>query len=204
MGDLGDASRTQERGQGDVNNWNLYDWVIFTTRRFCLNCVWSEQRPPATCRASAEAIGSTSVVRIELDTGIDDMTIPEPELERLFELALAGRDHPDHTFYAGLPAFNHDAVLAVLSPDRKQAKRLHREYVWLGVISPPVATSRSGKSTRVQFLYTNRIADALKVGRIAAITSSAPAIERHDAAVRDERARSVPNGRGQIVSGGDC
>ena len=93
------------------------------------------------------------------------MKIPEPELEALYELSRAGRDHPDYSLYAGLPAFDHNAVLAVLSPDRTEAKRLHRMYVWLGVISPPVATSRAGRPVRVQYLYSNRIADALKVGQ---------------------------------------
>lgn len=110
------------------------------------------------------------------------MTIPEPELVRLFELALAGRDHPDHTLYAGLPAFNHDAVLAALSSDRTEAKRLHREFVWLGVISPPVATSRAGRTIRVQFLYTDRIADSLKVSRRGTSPNVASDIEqRHTA-----------------------
>ena len=93
------------------------------------------------------------------------MTNQEPELERLLELARADRDHPDYSLYAGLPAFNHNAVLAVLSPDRAEAKRLHREYVWRGIISPPVSTSRARKTIRVQFLYVNRIAEALKGGR---------------------------------------
>jgi len=80
------------------------------------------------------------------------MPMPEPELERLLDLSLADRDHPDYILYAGLPAFNHDAVLAVLSSDRLEAKRLHRMYMWMGVISPTTTTS-------------NRIADALKVGQ---------------------------------------
>ena len=87
-----------------------------------------------------------------------------PELHRLLALSRADRDHPDRVIYAGLPAFDHDAVLAILSSDRKEAKRLHREYVSLGLIAPPATTSRDGRTVRVQFLDSDRIAEVLKVG----------------------------------------
>ena len=87
------------------------------------------------------------------------------ELTRLRELGLAGRNHPDYTIYAGRPAFNHDAVLSALSPDRTTAKRLHREFLLLGLLSPTCTTSRGGRSIRVQFIYPDRIAEALKAGQ---------------------------------------
>jgi hypothetical protein len=92
------------------------------------------------------------------------MRVLEPELQKLLDLSRAGQAHPDVTLYAGLPAVNHNAVLAALSPNRTEAKRLHRTCVWSGLISPPVVTSRNGRSIRVQFLYTRLIADAVNGG----------------------------------------
>ncbi len=93
------------------------------------------------------------------------MSTAEPELQRLLKLSLAGRNHPGYTTYAGLPAFNHDTVLTTLSTNRTSAKRLHREALVLGVVSPPASTSRDRKPMRVQFIYPDRIAEALKAGQ---------------------------------------
>jgi hypothetical protein len=87
------------------------------------------------------------------------------ELTRLRELSLAGRNHPGYTIYAGQPAFNHDAVLEAPSTNRTIAKRLHREFLLLGLLSPTCTTSRDGRSLRVQFIYPDRIAEALKAGQ---------------------------------------
>jgi hypothetical protein len=89
----------------------------------------------------------------------------EPELERLLQLSQAGRDHPARTLWAGQCVFEHGAVLKVLSDDRIAAKRLHREFVCLGLISPPILTSRDGAHSRVQFIYASRIAEAMKAAQ---------------------------------------
>jgi hypothetical protein len=86
------------------------------------------------------------------------------EFTRLHELSVAGRNHPGYTTYAGQPAFNHDVVLDALSSNRTIAKRLHREFLLLGLLSPTCTTSRDGRTIRVQFIYPDRIAEALKVG----------------------------------------
>jgi hypothetical protein len=93
------------------------------------------------------------------------MNNSEPELERLLQLTRTGREDPARGLWAGQPVFEHGAVLAVLSNDRVAAKRLHREFVCLGLISPPILSSRSGRAYRVQFIYGDRIAETLKVGQ---------------------------------------
>jgi hypothetical protein len=93
------------------------------------------------------------------------MNIPHPELEQLLQLSRSGRNHRDRTTYLGLPAHDHQLVLAALSPDRAEAKRLHKGNVAAGFLSPPVATSRGGKGIRVQFIYEAKIVDVLKGGR---------------------------------------
>jgi hypothetical protein len=77
-------------------------------------------------------------------------------------MSQVGRLHPNFTVYAGLPAFEHKAVLAALSPDVSEARRLHRMCVWLGLISPPAYTSRGGRNVRVQFVHAARIAALLR------------------------------------------
>jgi hypothetical protein len=89
----------------------------------------------------------------------------EPELERLLQLSQAGRDHPARTLWAGQTVFEHAAVLAALSDERITAKSLHREFVCLGFISPPILTSRDGAHSRVQFIYASRIAEAMNAGQ---------------------------------------
>jgi hypothetical protein len=89
----------------------------------------------------------------------------EPELERLLQLSRTGRDDPARGLWAGQPVFEHGAVLAVLSDDRVAAKRLHREFVCLGLISPPILSSRDGRAYRVQFIYASRIAEAMKAAQ---------------------------------------
>ena len=82
---------------------------------------------------------------------------PLHRLTGLANLALAGDRHPGYIVYTGLPAFEHDAVLEVLSSDRTEAKRLHRWCVRLGFVSPVTSTSRDRRAVRVQFLYPERI-----------------------------------------------
>lgn len=77
----------------------------------------------------------------------------DTDLERLLQLHRAGRQHPAYMLYAGMPAFDHEAVLAALASDRTAAKRAHRECLMLGALSPAVATSRDGVALRVQFIY---------------------------------------------------
>jgi hypothetical protein len=89
----------------------------------------------------------------------------DTELQRLLQLHQAGRNHPDHLLYVGLAAWDHEAILAALASDRTRAKRIHRECLALGVISPAVATSRDGVAMRVQFIYPEVIADVLSGGR---------------------------------------
>jgi hypothetical protein len=93
------------------------------------------------------------------------MSMPPNELEQLLQLSRASRHHRDRTTYLGLPAFDHERVLANLSPDRTEAKRLHKANVAAGFLSPPVATSRDGKGMRVQFIYEAKIVSALEGGR---------------------------------------
>ena len=89
----------------------------------------------------------------------------EPELERLLHLSQAGRDHPARQLWASQIVFEHSAVLAALSDERIASKRLHREFVCSGLISPPILTSRDGAPSRVQFIYADRIAEAMKAGQ---------------------------------------
>jgi hypothetical protein len=90
------------------------------------------------------------------------MTKSEPELERLLHLSQAGRDHPARTLWAGQPVFDHGTVLALLSPDdRVAAKRLAREFVCLGLISPPILSSRGGRAVRFHLIHADRIAATL-------------------------------------------
>jgi hypothetical protein len=89
------------------------------------------------------------------------MGTPEPELAGLLRLSRAGRDHPARTLWAGQPVFDHGAVLAVLSDDRIAAKRLAREFVCLGLISPPILSSRGGRAVRFHLIHADRIAATL-------------------------------------------
>ena len=95
----------------------------------------------------------------------DYMHNADTGLQRLLRLSLAGRNHPAYTLYTGIPAFDHEAVLSALSADRTAAKRAHQACVALGVISPPVGTSRDRAAIRVQFIYADRIADVLNGGQ---------------------------------------
>ena len=89
----------------------------------------------------------------------------EPELERLLHLSQAGRDNPARALWASQTVFEHASVLAELSDQSIIAKRLHREFVCLGFISPPILTSRDGAHSRVQFIYADRIAEAMKAAQ---------------------------------------
>jgi hypothetical protein len=101
------------------------------------------------------------------------MAISEPDLARLLQLTRAGRDHPARGLWAGQPVFDHRSVLALLSDNRVEAKRRHRELVSCGLISPTIFTTRDSRTVRVQILFADRIADAMNGG---ASGSSVPSI----------------------------
>jgi hypothetical protein len=86
---------------------------------------------------------------------------PEAPLQRLLELTQADRRSPAYVPYAGLAAYDHRAVLEALSDDLTEARRLHRTYIRLGVISPPAYTTRDNRTVRCQFVYAARISELL-------------------------------------------
>ena len=102
------------------------------------------------------------------------MAISEPDLARLLQLSRAGRDHPSRHTWAGRPVFDHDAVLALLSDNRIEAKRRHRELVSCGLISPTIFTTRDSRTVRVQILFADRITDALTGGASGSSVRSIP------------------------------
>ena len=109
----------------------------------------------------------------------------EPELQRLLGLVRADRQSPAYTLYNGLPAYLHTAVLAALSDDLADARRLHRIYVRLGVLSPATYTTRGGRTVRVQFINGERLAAVLSAGRSdagVALTPNATTMTPEEAA----------------------
>jgi len=82
-------------------------------------------------------------------------------LNELLDLTVVGDQHPGYIVYTGLPAFQHETVLAALSRNRTEAKRLHRVCVRRGLVSPVTSTSRDRHAVRVQFIYGDRIRAAI-------------------------------------------
>jgi hypothetical protein len=89
-------------------------------------------------------------------------TPPLSSLSGLIELTNAGDRHPGYIVYAGLAAYQHATVLNTLSLDHREAKRLHRVCLRLGLMSPVTSTSRDRHAVRVQFIYPDRIRALLK------------------------------------------
>lgn len=85
----------------------------------------------------------------------------------LYELAEAGARHPDAISYAGSPdTFDHMQVLALISTDRAEALRIHRELVAANLIGAPRQTSRkqpdgTRRQLQVQRLFADRLGDYL-------------------------------------------
>ncbi len=86
----------------------------------------------------------------------------------LYELARRGAHHHDAISYAGSPdCFEHMQVLGLLSEDRAEALRLHRELVAEELIAPPRQTSRklrdgTRRQLQVQRLYADRLRERLE------------------------------------------
>src|ERR1017187_6667498 len=82
---------------------------------------------------------------------------------RLGDLADDGINHPDAiTFGSYRDFFDHRLILAAISEDHAEARRLHRELVEDGLITPPHQTSRrlpsgSRRSFQIQRISFDRI-----------------------------------------------
>jgi hypothetical protein len=98
-------------------------------------------------------------------------------LTALHPLAKAGPNHPDAFNYAGTAVFEHMQVLALISADRAEALRLHRELLADDAIGAPRQTSRrqpdgTRRQLQVQRLFADRIAGVLARDPTGAATTT--------------------------------
>ena len=84
-------------------------------------------------------------------------------IAKLCDVARRGADHPNAISYGGSPdCFEHMYVLRLISDNRAEALRIHRELVAEELIAPPRQTSRKGldgvrRHLQVQRLYADRL-----------------------------------------------
>lgn len=84
-------------------------------------------------------------------------------IAELYDVARRGADHQNAISYGGSPdCFEHMFVLRLISDNRAEALRIHRELVAEELIAPPRQTSRTGldgvrRHLQVQRLYADRL-----------------------------------------------
>jgi hypothetical protein len=142
-------------------------WARPSTNRGCTRHIQDSQDlfVKAEDRSATKRLGPTYL-------GIESMDNAKLRaIAALHQLAEAGARHPDAISYAGSPdCFEHMRVLSLISRDRAEALRIHRELIAEDLIGAPRQTSRkqpdgTRRQLQVQRLFADRLGERLASDR---------------------------------------